>query len=50
MLKSIFKVEAIIIFLKRIKKGIELYINLIRKPVIWFVINLPISMLKMYFN
>jgi len=34
MLKFEFKVEAIIIFIKNIKKGIRWYIHFIGKPVI----------------
>ena len=41
MVKSEFPVEAIIIFVKSIKKGIEWYIHFIGKPVILFAINLP---------
>ena len=41
MLKSEFLVEAIIIFVKGIKKGIKWHIHFIQKPVILFAINLP---------
>ena len=41
MFKSEFPVEAIVIFVKSIKKGIEWYVHFKRKPVILFAINLP---------
>ena len=41
MIKSRLKAEAIIIFVKSIKKGIEWYVHFIRKPVIRFAIILP---------
>ena len=43
VLKSEFTVEAIIIFVNSIKKGIQWYIHLIWKPVILFVPVLPKS-------
>ena len=41
MVKLKFPVEAIIIFVKSIKKYIKWYIHFIQKPVILFAINLP---------
>ena len=43
VLKSEFVAEAIIIFVKSIKNGIEWYIHFLRKPIIWFAIILPIQ-------
>ena len=44
MLKSEFPVEAIIIFVKSIKKGIKWCIHFIQKPVMLFAINLPVRL------
>ena len=49
MLKSEFPVEAIIIFVKSIKKGIKWYIHFIQKPVILFALVLP-SAIQFYPN
>ena len=46
MLKSEFPVEAIIIFVKSIKKRIQWYIHFIQKSVILFAINLPLTVSK----
>ena len=48
MLKYEFKVEAIIMFVKSIKKGIKWYIHFIQKPVILFAINLPFFLPFLY--
>jgi len=41
VLKFQFAIEAIIIFVKSIKKGIEWYVHFIGKSIIWIVIYLP---------
>jgi len=45
VLKSEFMVEAIIIFVKNIKKHFKWYIHFIGKPVIWTAIILPFQRL-----